>query len=173
MSVIDKIKDTLTNKTKWSEVLGKTPNMGDALTSMHILWKYHPDNDGSIPELGKVSLDDHVQMMEDMSHLAALQLWLGILVGRLTSLEKAARKHVKHKIRESYIEHRRAKETQDMSKHLSESAGREDEITTEQAAEALSIVLAVYDANKEMINVLKRAVDSSKTDNTRAAKYSP
>lgn len=74
---LDQIKDILEGRSPWGKFLEDNQEFEDVLTAVRLVYKYHPNNDGSIYPI--VAVDDTHQMREDLRHLSALGVRLAVL----------------------------------------------------------------------------------------------
>jgi hypothetical protein len=74
---LDQIKDILEGRSPWGKFLEDNQEFEDVLTAVRLVYKYHPNNDGSVYPI--VPVDDTHQMREDLRHLSALGVRLAVL----------------------------------------------------------------------------------------------
>lgn len=66
------IKDILEGRSKWGQFINTQPTLSDARDALRICWRYHPNNDGSVPAAPRRKLGDIEAMREDLMHLSAI-----------------------------------------------------------------------------------------------------
>ena len=173
------IRDIMNGKTTWGKFINSQKTLYDAQNALQICWRYHPDNDGSIPKAPRRTLGDIEAMREDLMHLSAIGVRLAAVAAFYESgarsadnERKYARSHAWARINQEVREgkHGPGRVTLDDKKNLAEACIT-DHYQVEAKLELYGRILSwVRASSRDMVETLQVLIRSSMREERGDAK---